>query len=76
LSSEFTKLVGISILIALPLSYLIGHQWLTKFAYRIELSPWFFVGAGLTALVIAWLTVSSQAIRAANSNPAECLKDE
>jgi len=76
LTGEFTKLVGISILIALPLSYLIGHQWLTRFAYRIDLDIWFFIGAGLTALVIAWLTVSSQAIRAANSNPAECLKDE
>lgn len=76
LTSEFTKLVGISILIALPISYLIGSQWLTKFAYRIDLNVWFFVGAGLAALVIAWLTVSSQAIRAANSNPAECLKDE
>ena len=76
LTSEFTKLVGISILIALPLSYLIGHQWLTRFAYRIDLDIWFFMGAGLTALIIAWLTVSTQAIRAANSNPAECLKDE
>jgi predicted permease len=76
LTSEFTKLVGISILIALPISYLIGGQWLTKFAYRIELNAWFFVGAGLAALVIAWLTVSTQAIKAANSNPAACLKDE
>lgn len=76
LTSEFTKLVGISILIALPVSYLIGHQWLTRFAYRIDLNIWFFVGAGFTALIIAWLTVSTQAIKAAKSNPAECLKDE
>ena len=76
LTGEFTKLVGISILIALPLSYLIGHQWLTRFAYRIELNIWFFASAGLAALIIAWLTVSTQAIKAANSNPAECLKDE
>jgi predicted permease len=76
LTREFTGLVGVSILISLPISYFIGKQWLTRFAYRIDLDIWFFIGAGLTALVIAWLTVSTQAIRAANSNPAECLKDE
>ena len=50
--------------------------WLDRFAFRIELGAWFFIGAGLTALIIAWVTVGSQAIRAARVNPADCLRDE
>ena len=76
LSSDFTKLVVISIAIALPLSYLVVKQWLENFEYRIDLQWWYFVGAGLAALVIAWLTVSSQALKAASVNPAHSLKDE
>ncbi len=76
LSGDFTKIVVASILIALPLSYLLVSKWLDGFAYRIELEPWYFVGAGLLALLIAWLTIGSQAIKAANINPSKCLKDE
>ncbi len=76
LSGDFTKLVLISVILALPISYYFMKDWLDGFAYKIDLSIWIFVGAALAALVIAWLTVSSQAIRAANVNPAKCLKDE
>jgi ABC-type antimicrobial peptide transport system permease subunit len=76
LSGEFTKLVLLSVLIALPLSYFITNNWLNKFSYRIPLEWWYFIVSGLIALIIAWITVGSQAIRAANINPAECLKDE
>jgi putative ABC transport system permease protein len=76
LSGEFTKLVLISIIIALPLSYFVTRKWLNEFAYRIPLEWWYFVGSGLIALLIAWITVGSQAIKAANTNPAECLKEE
>jgi hypothetical protein len=76
LSSDFTKLVVISICISLPLSYLIVKYWLQDFEYRITLEWWYFVGAGLAALVIAWLTVSTQAIKAASVNPVHSLKDE
>jgi putative ABC transport system permease protein len=76
LSSDFTKIVFISILIALPASYVITKQWLGSFAFKIELEWWYFIGSGVTALLIAWLTVGMQAIKAARVNPVNCLKDE
>jgi len=76
LSGDFTKLVAVSIVIALPISYYFMNEWLQSFAYQINLSAWIFVGAALVSLVIAWLTVSSQALRAASINPSKCLKDE
>lgn len=76
LSKDFTRLVGISILFALPVSYYLMNNWLMSFAYKIDLSVWIFIGAAIASLVIAWLTVGSQALRAANVNPSKCLKDE
>jgi ABC-type antimicrobial peptide transport system permease subunit len=76
LSVDFTKVVITSILIALPISYFITSRWLDGFAFRIELQWWYFVGAGMLAISIAWLTVGAQAIKAATSNPAQCLKNE
>ena len=76
LSSEFAKLVLLSILIALPIAYLLASNWLSGFAYRIPLQVWYFLGAGLVALLVAMLTVGSQAIRAANRNPVNALRDE
>ncbi|PSR55132.1 transporter permease [Adhaeribacter arboris] len=76
LSGDFTKLVVISIGVALPVSYLIVKNWLQDFEYRVALEWWYFIGAGLAALVIAWLTVSTQAVKAASANPTQSLKDE
>ncbi len=76
LSGDFTKIVLAAILIALPVSYFITQQWLDSFAFKIPLQWWYFIGAGAIALVIAWLTVSSQAIRAARVNPTKCLKED
>jgi len=76
LSSDFTKLVFISIIVALPLSYIITKHWLNSFAYKAALSPWYFIGAGLIALIIAWFTVGVHAIKAATSNPVKSLKYE
>ena len=76
LSGDFTKLVAISIILALPISYYFMTKWLESFAYKIDLSIWIFLGAAIISLVIAWLTVSSQALRAASINPSKCLKDE
>ncbi len=76
LSSEFAILVLVSILIALPIAYLLINNWLANFAYRIPLHIWYFIGAGLIALLIAVMTVSSQAIRAANRNPVDGLRLE
>jgi len=76
LSGDFTKLVIIAIVLALPFSYLLTKQWLDNFAYKIALEWWYFFGAGLVALTIAWLTVVTQAVRAARVNPTRCLRDE
>lgn len=76
LSGDFTKIVLAAIAISLPLSYLLVKHWLQNFEYRISLQWWYFVGAGLAALVIAWLTVGTQALKAASANPAHSLKDE
>ena len=76
LSSEFTKLVLVSIIIALPIAYLLASNWLSSFAYRIPLKFWYFLSAGFVALLIAMLTVGSQAIQAANKNPVDGLREE
>lgn len=76
LSSEFAKLVLFAILIALPISYLLIRDWLSDFAYRIPLSLSYFLGAGAVALLVAILTVSTQAIKAANSNPVTALMED
>ena len=76
LSGDFTKIVLVAIAVALPVSFFIARKWLDEFAYRIDLEWWFFVGSGILALLIAWLTVGLQTIRAARVNPTQCIKDE
>lgn len=76
LSKDFTKIVLAAIAIAIPVSYFIARRWLDEFAYRIALEWWFFVGSGLLALLIAWLTVGLQTMKAARINPTQCIKDE
>jgi putative ABC transport system permease protein len=76
LTGDFTKIVFISIVVALPLSYFLTKNWLESFAFKIDLEIWYFLGAGIIALFIAGLTVSMQAIKAASVNPSKCLRDE
>ena len=77
LSADFVKLVIISFIIATPLAwYAMSKWWLQGFAYRVTLSWWMFALAGVLALFIALITVSSQAIKAALSNPVKSLKSE
>ena len=76
LSGEFAKLVLIAILIALPIAYILVDNWLSGFAYRIPLHLWYFLGAGVIALLVAMLTVGAQAINAANKNPVDGLREE
>lgn len=76
LSCDFSKIVFTAILIALPISYLIATRWLGGFAFRITLEWWYFAGAGAVAMIIAWVTVGTQAFKAAKVNPTQCLKDE
>ena len=76
LSKEFMILVGISFVIASALAWYAMKEWLSTFAYRIELSPLVFLLGGVVAAGIAWLTVSYHFIRAARSNPVEALRCE
>jgi putative ABC transport system permease protein len=76
LSKQFIKLVIIACIIAFPLSYWVMNQWLLDFAYRIHLTVWIFVAAGVVAILIALCTVSIQAIKAALANPVKTLRSE
>jgi len=76
LSKDFLILVAISFIIATPIAYYGMGKWLQAFAYRVPLSWWMFAAAGILAIVIALVTVSSQAIKAALMNPVKSLKTE
>lgn len=76
LSKDFLKLVLIAIVIATPVAYYGMNQWLQDFAYRIEISWWIFAAGGMGVIVLALLTVSYQAIKAALMNPVKSLKSE
>ena len=70
------KLVAIAFVFAAPLAWWAMHKWLQDFAYRISIEWWIFAAAGLGALLIALVTVSFQAIRAAIANPVKSLRTE
>ncbi|HEX8377106.1 MAG TPA: ABC transporter permease [Pedobacter sp.] len=76
LSSDFLKLVLISLLLASPLAWWVMNRWLENFAYRIEIRWWMFALAGSVAVTIALLTISFQAVKAAMSNPIKSLRTE
>ncbi|MDP4249986.1 MAG: ABC transporter permease, partial [Bacteroidota bacterium] len=76
ISKDFLKLVCIASLIAFPLGWWAMSEWLQDFAYRIPISWWVFAFAGLIALLVALLTISFQAIKAANANPVKSLRAE
>ena len=75
-SKDFLQLVGISFVIAAPVSWFFVNKWLQGFAYRIDLAWWIFALAGLLALAIALLTVSFQAIKTSLANPVKSLRAE
>jgi putative ABC transport system permease protein len=76
LSKDFIKLVLISLLIASPVAWYFMNKWLQDFAYRIDISWWIFFLAGLVTILIALITVSFQAIKAAIANPVKSLRSE
>ncbi len=76
LSKDFVTLVLIAIVIAAPIAYWAMSRWLQNFAYKINLSWWIFVSAGIVAVLIAVITISEQAIRAALANPVKSLRTE
>jgi putative ABC transport system permease protein len=76
LSKDFLKLVLLAILIASPVAWWAMHNWLQNFAYRIHIQLWMFFSAGLLAIIIAIITVSYHAIKAAIANPVNSLRSE
>lgn len=76
LSTDFLKLVALSLLIAFPLSWWLMNNWLQSFAYRITISPWIFFMAGTSVIIITLLTISFQSIKAAVTNPVKSLRTE
>lgn len=76
LSKDFLKLVIISIVVSSPIAYYVMDEWLQGFAYSIEIQWWVFLIAGAAAILIAVLTVSFQAIKAAIANPVKSLRSE
>jgi len=76
LSKDFIKLVMMSLLVASPVAWYFMNKWLQNFSYRIEIGLWVFAIAAILALGIAFITVSSQAIKAAMRNPVKSLRTE
>jgi ABC-type antimicrobial peptide transport system permease subunit len=76
LSKDFLKLIIIAIIIATPVAWWAINKWLEGFAYRINISWWVFAVAGMLALLIALVTISFQAIKAALANPVESLRSQ
>jgi putative ABC transport system permease protein len=76
LTNDFSRLVLLSNLLAWPIAYYAMNRWLENFAYRIDLTPLIFIGSGLIALCIAWVTVGGTAAKAASQKPVLALRYE
>jgi putative ABC transport system permease protein len=76
LSFDFIKLVFIAILISLPAGWFLMNKWLQGFAYRVNIQWWVLGLAGVTAILIAFITISFQSIKAAIANPVNSLRSE
>lgn len=73
---DFTKLVGIGAIIAIPAGYFLMKEWLTNFAYQLNINPFYLFLPALAVAVIAWLTVGFQSVKTALSNPVKALRSE
>jgi putative ABC transport system permease protein len=76
LSKDFLKLVCISLIISIPAAWIVANKWLQNYPYRISLDWWLFASAGILVILIALITVSFQAIKAAIANPVKSLRTE
>jgi len=76
LSKDFLKLVIVALIIAAPLAWYFMNKWLQDFAYRISIGWWVFIVAGSIAIIIALLTIGSQAVKAGMANPVKSLRTE
>lgn len=76
LTKDFTRLVLVAFVVAVPLAYFAVQRWLEDFAFRVDISVASFLISGILALFVAWLTVSFQSVRAARANPVKSLRNE
>ncbi|HEY8934980.1 MAG TPA: ABC transporter permease [Cyclobacteriaceae bacterium] len=76
MSKEFIKLVAIAFIIAVPLAWYVMNQWLSGFAYKVQMGIAIFLYAGVSAALIAIITISYESIRAASANPIKSLRTE
>lgn len=76
LSKDFLQLIGVSCLIAFPASWWMMYNWLKSYEYRISMSWWIFAAAGIAVMLIALITISFQAVRAALASPVKSLRSE
>ncbi|MFC6103484.1 ABC transporter permease [Olivibacter domesticus] len=76
LSKDFVLLVGISCLVAIPISYYLLNEWLQKYTYRTDISWWIFASAAIGTIVLTIIIVSFQTIKAARANPVKSLRSE
>ncbi|TFG92782.1 MAG: FtsX-like permease family protein [Candidatus Atribacteria bacterium] len=76
LNWDLIKWIIISYLLAIPFAFFVMNKWLENFAYRTTLSWWIFASAGLSALLIAVITISVQSLKASRMNPVESLRYE
>ena len=75
-SKEFIILIGVAFAIAAPLTWYFLHQWLQNFQYRVSVNGWVFLLGGVASMIVALVTVSFKAIRAAKTNPVKTLRSE
>jgi putative ABC transport system permease protein len=76
LNGNFTRLIFVSLVLAIPVSWYAMYKWLAQFPYKISINAGVYVAAGISILLITWLTVSYQSVKAALTNPADVLKEE
>jgi putative ABC transport system permease protein len=76
LNKEFTKLVMVAFVLVAPITWYFMNKWLEVFAYKTTIGVWSFITGGAIALLIAWMTVSYQSIKAAIANPVDSLRNE
>lgn len=76
LSKDFLKLVILAFVIASPIAWYVMNRWLRDFAYQVDIKWWIFMIAGSMAIVIAFMTISFQAIKSATANPVKSLRTE
>lgn len=73
---DFTKLVAIGAIVAIPAGYFLMKDWLTNFAYQLTINPIYLIAPALVVAIIAWLTVGFQSVKTALSNPIKALRSE